>query len=216
MHPSLTRSNWVLTLDGALVLPTNEQVPSLPAIATGLCRMPRFAGQTRRWWTVLHHSIVVACLAFVDDVIAGRAPDNLLIGAAALHDAHEALTGDVPTTWKTADLRRRQQALDRRLFAAYLGVSDLSLDMGRRLAALDQRALVAEAALVGPPGFAAAEPDLLAPTAGDLEVVERFAERFPTCDANALSVELMVSFVELVERAAGKRGTAGPLLRMLA
>lgn len=199
----------MLTLDGTLVLPTNTAVPSLPAIATGLCRMPRFGGQTRRWWTVLHHSMLVGKLAHdyamntdLSHVSPGAAPlqlEAILIGTAVFHDAHEAMTGDVPTTWKTADLRRRQQALDERLFQTHLGIAGMPLWAGPLVAEFDRRALVAEAAVVGPTGFAAAEPELPAPLAEDMELVERLSELMGPVGGAGLHGGLMVRFIQTVQ-----------------
>lgn len=141
----------MLTLSGRLVLPTPSvhidggfEVPTLRDIARGLGRMPRFAGQTRGWWSVLHHSLVVEYLARLD---LGSSKLRLL---ALLHDAHESATGDIPTPWKSAEMREVQHALDERLFAE-LGVSAIATTSAvANVALLDRRALLAEAHEVGP------------------------------------------------------------------
>jgi hypothetical protein len=65
------------------------QAPTLTDIAVGLARTIRFAGQTDRVWSVLDHSLIVAGLV-----------DPKFTKHALLHDAHEAIIGDMPTTWK--------------------------------------------------------------------------------------------------------------------
>jgi 5'-deoxynucleotidase YfbR-like HD superfamily hydrolase len=98
-----------MTHSGVLVTPGNGVAPPLVDIALGLSRQPRFGGQTRRWWSVLDHSL------FVADLAAREGRGLRVILALLLHDAHEALTGDIPTSLKKDDMRDVQASLDERI-----------------------------------------------------------------------------------------------------
>lgn len=105
-----------LTYSGRHVSLDNDVVPSLLDIAVGLSRQPRFGGQTAYWWSVLDHTL------FCDEALqAGLNGVNRDMRVALLlHDAHEALTGDVPTPLKTPDFKAMQDQLDERIYGAYL------------------------------------------------------------------------------------------------
>lgn len=120
--------------------------PSLIDIAVGLSRQPRFAGQTRRWWSVLDHSLFCDALVVAD---GGPAPLRL---AVLLHDAHEAVTADVPTPFKTVGLNMIQSTLDRRITDAFFpGGWPAFHGWHQMVKNIDKRALRAEAWYVGPP-----------------------------------------------------------------
>jgi 5'-deoxynucleotidase YfbR-like HD superfamily hydrolase len=76
----------------ALLMPDWRDI-SLDDVAIGLARIPRFLGQSRRKYSVLEHSLHVCGIVAERD--ASAAARTRL--AALLHDAHEALTGDIPT-----------------------------------------------------------------------------------------------------------------------
>lgn len=176
----------MLTQSGILVTPFGDTAPALQDIALGLGRMPRFAGQTRGWWSVLHHSLVV------ERIITADRQDASLRLAALLHDAHEAITGDVPTTWKTDDLRARQDALDDRIAKRY-GVQCFGHPA---LKAADREALLAEGQIVGPPGFTALEGRA---TATGLFAVEYIRGLYPALeDTIDPSGRAVVQFTSLV------------------
>src|SRR4051812_13725749 len=94
-----------LTYTGRAVKPGSTVHPSMIDIAVGISRQPRFAGQGKRWFSVLDHSL------FVDEIVK-RASSVPILGdddevarkqwrlAVLLHDAHESMTGDVPTDFK--------------------------------------------------------------------------------------------------------------------
>src|SRR5689334_18815131 len=118
-----------LTLSGRRVALDTTEHPSLVDIAVALSRMPRFAGHTNRWFSVLDHTM------FGYGIIMGEGRPGVgpLFGpivqrAWLLHDAHEALTGDVPTDIKGDDLRRTQEELDRRIYAAFMPTRDMRKD----------------------------------------------------------------------------------------
>lgn len=112
----------MMTNSGRLVLPglpklraaDGGDVPALADIALGLSRVPRFAGQTTELWTVAEHSMAAARLASDNDMW-----DRQLELHALLHDAHEACSSDVPTTWKPVELDLWQHDLDDRIYAVY-------------------------------------------------------------------------------------------------
>lgn len=136
----------MMTHSGILVTPDNDNTPALLDIALGLSRQPRFAGQCRRWWSVLDHSLYAAELAARD----GKGARTVL--AVLLHDAHEALTGDTPTTLKTEQQRAIQRALDVRIAGKYFPGGHAAFEkQSPQIKEYDRRALLAEAAVVGPP-----------------------------------------------------------------
>lgn len=144
----------MMTLSGAYI-GRDEGAPTIDDIARGLSRMPRFAGQTHFLWTVADHSVVCMRLAeellqeglFVDGYSNRSAlPFEL---HALLHDAHEALTGDIPTTFKTDDMRELQNRLDVRIYHKLL----LPFPTNRERAAIktiDRVMLLAEARVCTP------------------------------------------------------------------
>lgn len=136
----------MLTLDGVLVTPGGWNAPTVRDIAISLGRTPRFAGQTRVWWSVLHHSL--ACLAYA-------AKENAMTQLAVLlHDAHEAVTGDITTHWKSPEMKAHQREIDARLWAM-LGVVNPARDstLVRYIQFVDQALLRGEGRVVGPPNI---------------------------------------------------------------
>lgn len=144
----------LLTYGGRLIEVSGSGTPSLPDIALALSRMPRFGGHCRRWWTVLDHSLFCEHLArdMVRESGMNRAEGMALRLFALLHDAAEAVTGDIPTHWKTDDLRDRQRVLDTRIAYAFLPMGAPILGaLASEMKAIDHAALLAEAYAVGPP-----------------------------------------------------------------
>ena len=137
----------IMTHSGAMVSPWRG-VPTLEDIALSLSRLPRFAGHTRRPWSVLQHSFVVERMAQLD----GESSQVRLV--ALMHDWHESITGDVPSPMKGYDMADLQDLLDLRIYDAYFpGGADASLHFRDKVHALDKRVLLAEAVVVGPPGI---------------------------------------------------------------
>jgi len=133
----------MMTLSNILVMPDNDKCPTIEDVAVGLGRIPRFVGQTKRWWPVLLHSMVVY------EMMLSRADDKFIQLHALWHDAHEAVTEDVPTTWKSLELKSAQRELDLRLWKM-LGVQGPYSWQSNLIHELDQEALHAEAFLIGP------------------------------------------------------------------
>ena len=90
---------WCQTYSGnalSFLVPDPDAI-SIDDIAIGLARECRFARQTRHFYSVAQHSVLVA------KIVHDQAPGN--IGArlrALLHDAHEAFTGDRVTPFMEA------------------------------------------------------------------------------------------------------------------
>lgn len=142
-----------MTYSGILVERAGAAGPALLDIALGLSRQPRFAGQCRRWWSVLDHSLFAAEMAARD----GRNTRTVL--AILLHDAHEALTGDTPTSLKTDDQRAVQHDLDQRIARDFFpGGAEAFARESVRIKEYDARALLAEALVVGPPSLSHITP----------------------------------------------------------
>lgn len=142
----------ILTRSGRVVSP-EEGIPSLEDIGYALSSIQRFGGYTRRPWSVAHHSFVVA------EIVAERWEDDatrpLAQLAGLMHDAAEALTGDIPTPFKTPDMRELQEVLDERIFSAYFpGGYGVYLGYADAVHEADRAALIAEAYVVGPRAIA--------------------------------------------------------------
>lgn len=85
----------------------------IDSVAISLSRIPRFAGHTTEAWTVLDHSIAIEKYA---DLIGGCLRDRVY---ALLHDAHEAITGDIPTPVKLvigSQIKDLQLSIDRAIY----------------------------------------------------------------------------------------------------
>lgn len=132
-----------LTRSGVLV---NAQggTPTLEDITHSLAQMPRFAGHTRAPWSVLDHSVFCGWIAE-----PRRFPELQL--AMLLHDAHECVTGDIPTDVKPPAIRKLQNDLDVRIMDRYLpGGYALYQRILDQVHEIDRRALAAEALVLGP------------------------------------------------------------------
>lgn len=158
----LTQSDRVLTTEGGH--------PSLIDIAVGLSRQPRFGGQTGRWWSVIDHTL------FGLELVKQQSPGNRELQLAwMLHDAHEALTGDVPTPFKTPDFKAVQDDLDRRIYGAFFQPGyetyvEFYLPLVKQV---DLRAMRAEAMKLLPDGDGLVPQIFGWADEGDLKVLDR-------------------------------------------
>lgn len=140
----------MMTLTGNYV-GQNFGAMSLQDIATGLSKMPRFGGQTTIPWTVADH--VVAAAHYIQNLLVmgfrphGATPN--LVAHVLLHDAHEAMTGDIPTSFKTPDMKALQSRLDERIYLS-LGLDLPNVDERAIIKEIDKRMLLAEARVVTP------------------------------------------------------------------
>lgn len=132
----------MMTRSGRLVLPDNNEAPTLEDIAWGLQHIYRFGAQTETPWNVLQHQL--AC----EELARSEMLSDRILFFALMHDAHEAMTGDVPGTWKTKDLRQRQAGLDARIYQS-LSIAPPSAIESEVVHSLDQRLLLAEARAIG-------------------------------------------------------------------
>lgn len=143
-----TKADYILTASGREVSVANEVVPSLGDIAQSLSRIPRFAGHGKLPWSVLDHTLF--CYALSKQGAMPYAFPALGL-AMLLHDAHEAVTGDIPTPVKTADMKSTQWALDLKIMDAYFpGGYDAYDFQHAQVKKVDLQALLVEALLVGP------------------------------------------------------------------
>lgn len=166
----------MITYSGRAVWPPNTAEngvptdigPSLEDIAVGLGRQSRFAGQTREFYTVLCHSLVcwqVALELWPEDYGVRK--------VLLLHDGHEAMISDVPTTWKNPMTRDDEAELDRRIWLEFdLPELKEGYDLTKRVKMVDAAALAAEAHVLGH-----AEAEKWWPRAGFDELVQ-LVERY--------------------------------------
>lgn len=141
----------MITYSGRSVWPSDTPEPDVPTdvspsledIAVGLGRTPRFAGQTRLYYTVLCHSFCAARLA--SKLLPA---DANLQRWCLLHDAHEAIIGDVPTTWKHDRTKQDGDELDVRI-ALELRLEPLDERQAAVLKQIDAALLAAEAHELG-------------------------------------------------------------------
>jgi hypothetical protein len=132
----------MITYTGRSVWPPDSenftgQPPSWQDIAVGLARQIRFAGQTPRLYSVLPHSIVVANI---------MPPEHRIHGL--LHDAPEAILGDVVTTWKH-DVTKHDEAHLLGLIYGDFGIEYASFEADEAVKLADYAALRAEAHALG-------------------------------------------------------------------
>jgi 5'-deoxynucleotidase YfbR-like HD superfamily hydrolase len=115
---------------------------TLEDVAHSLSRLPRFLGHTRgdTPYSVAQHSCLV--MALLDD-----GATRPLEQAAILHDAHEALMGDIPTPLKlalggaaTAIEVRLQRAIHRRFHVSVNLIGHYAVDWADKQALATERA----------------------------------------------------------------------------
>jgi hypothetical protein len=111
--------------------------PTLDDIAIGLSRTMRFAGQTPHPYSVLCHTFVVATL--LDDGVKIH---------GLLHDAAEAIVGDVPTPWKAREHANNEGYINSLLYKA-LEVPPPTLEQEEQVFDVDHAVRAAEAHALG-------------------------------------------------------------------
>ena len=114
--------------------------PSLRDLGVHLSREGRYAGAAQRFWPVSLHSLAVT------DLLPRRLEHHGL-----LHDAAEALTGDIPKAFKIPEMKALEVRLLRRIYES-LRVDFPTPDEERQIKEADRRILAAEVHLFGPPG----------------------------------------------------------------
>ena len=140
----------MMTLTGNYV-ETDIGAMTLADIALGLSRIPRFGGQTLFEWHVADHVVCatnylerLVDLGFESDGATKLLPLHVL-----LHDAHEAMTGDIPTHFKTPDMKALQAKLDERIYLS-LGFEMPNAVEVEIIKFVDRAMLLAEAKVVTP------------------------------------------------------------------
>lgn len=183
----------MILFSGARIEPSSKfdgkfnGTPTIIDIALGLSRMPRFGGQTRRWWSVLLHAIVCCELA------VARTQDRRKIMLALLHDAHEAITADVPAFFKPKELKEWQQEIDERFFTS-LNLWPISQEEADFIKEIDDEALRAEALTLGPPTIMR---HLSMPKNSSYAQVIQIAARYPDAvSSEGLSSKAVVEFLD--------------------
>lgn len=116
--------------------------PSLTDIGIHLGRVCRFAGACSQFYSVLTHSLVVGDL--------GSTPRLKLLGY--LHDASEAVIGDITRPFKTASMKEVEARIWERI-AETLWLPHFTNQDWVDVKTNDIRTLRAEAELIGPPGL---------------------------------------------------------------
>jgi len=187
----------MITASGFIVLPENDGCPSLEDIACSLGRAPRWRGSLKGWWTVLQHSIAIERLAH-----ARVLPVRTRL-FALLHDAHEAVTGDVSKHWKPRSMQDHEDDLDNRIRKS-LGLPDPTFQEKLAVGILDTDLALAEAAIAvvdGAEAFVSGRVGRSAPTdalAAVREVYEYSDAVGSTWDPACLCQQLFVTQVRLL------------------
>lgn len=140
---------------GKLLTPENVHLKDtrmdLDDILIGLSRQPRFGGHTNRWWSVLHHTVACHCI-HIQNEKWGPPEYRLMTAHVLLHDAHEAVVGDIPSTWKTSERTFMERGIDKVVFNSF-NVPPLNEQQKGWIKWVDLQALAAEAELYGPKGL---------------------------------------------------------------
>lgn len=132
----------------AAPLPGNDEKVHPMDLVAQLGRTRRFNGSANPEWTVLHHTVLVSWLWL--KVYGPEGLEHIF-----LHDAHEYVTGDIPSPVKMAigreHIEKVQDDLDRRIYETLnLHKPD---DVDRRCVKnVDWAALFIEAHYIGLPG----------------------------------------------------------------
>lgn len=133
----------MMTLSGRHIT-LDDGFPTLGDVGTGLSRIPRFVGQTVvPGYSVAHHSYLVY------EIARSQCFPTEIYLHALLHDAHEMMTGDICTTFKTRDMKRLQARLDKRIYAGF-GLPQPRLGDRELVRFYDSMALLAEAYILTP------------------------------------------------------------------
>lgn len=171
----------------------NSGTPELIDIAIQLGRLPRWAGNTTRFFPVLLHSFVVADLL----------PKKLEI-YGLLHDATELWFGDIPSPVKPEVIRRQEYAISLRLYRS-LGLKSPTERQSRLVKEADIRSRVGEVQVLGPNAMRE-RPSYLKKDMAAKYFVKLYVERFPNYrDYLEPDGSAVREFVERVTRLIGER-----------
>ena len=128
----------MLTFEGKDVS-VDAGAPSLRDLGVHLSREGRYVGAAQRFWPVSLHSLAVT------DLLPRKLEHHGL-----LHDAAEALTGDIPKPFKIPEMEALEVRLLHRIYES-LRVDFPTPDEEKQIKEADRRILGAEVHLFGPP-----------------------------------------------------------------
>lgn len=133
----------MITISGRDITREGREAPSLYDMGYSLSQTPRFAGYTTQRYSVLHH--LFGCWHYA---LHGGFGAKIAL-YALLHDAHEAMTGDISQPWKTDDMRDLQRLLDVRIYQSLkLRMPDGETE--RVVKTIDNQMVYSEAVRVAP------------------------------------------------------------------
>lgn len=133
----------MVTLDGKHLSLDKPFELTPECVAMHLGRVVRFGGTVEGYWSVLQHSLTVSALAR----LRGMSAQVQLL--ALYHDAHEFITGDVPTPWKLKEVSSQQLEIDVAIRAA-IGIPYGTHEDHLNVHLVDSIALCVEAEIVAP------------------------------------------------------------------
>lgn len=127
------------------VVDLHSGAPTLEDIAISLSRIPRFAGHTILPWSVAQHSLLVG------RIVRRQGWSVMAEAYALLHDAHESLTNDIPSPFKSSGMKQLQADLDERIWESVELEAPMPLLYRELIHSADMTALVTEANVLGHP-----------------------------------------------------------------
>jgi len=141
----------MISYSGRAIFPSWTDIPDVPTdvgpsiedIAVGLGRTVRWRGGTVAFYSVLCHSLVAGTVAH--DLWPEK---TMLARWLRLHDAHETVLSDRPTTWKDQATREAEAEIDLRVALEH-GLEPLSVEDYDLLKHVDEACLIAEAHALG-------------------------------------------------------------------
>lgn len=135
----------MITYSGQWMRPDTKECPTPTDIAVHMGRICRYGGA--RWFPLLAHSVLVGEFAAQKSGMVRPYADASTWAWALLHDAHEAVTSDVPRNWKPKEMKVMQKELDARIMESFrLDPKKINFEIVKEC---DELALLCEAELIG-------------------------------------------------------------------
>jgi hypothetical protein len=139
----------MISNSGVWVTPTTGLIPTPKDIAVHAGRITRYAGAI--WSPLLAHLVFVGELTWAHMMLSGKPFDYPTWAWSLLHDVHETFMGEIPRRWKIAERKNQEKEVDRGILAAFR-LAHQHIDH-QLIKAMDEHALMAEAVVLGLPGF---------------------------------------------------------------
>lgn len=137
----------MITTTGVQMHPGCGRCPTPKDIATGMCRVTRYAGAI--WVPLAAHSLIVAEYALMVD------GTRFLWACGLLHDAHETVTGEITRHYKPVEMKPLEKELDEEIFASF-GFDYVRYQQNKDfIKQMDEKALTVEAETYGLKGWPA-------------------------------------------------------------